>query len=493
MHPPQPTLLAIWSAATLLAIATPAWAVVPGLTGPLQALAQLVPQILPFLMAGLAGLLGSRAWRERLGRLGRWLATPRGLFTACILVTAVGAGAYLARPADRSRIAVAASVRTAPAKAVDWPLFRGSLLRTGRAADTMGPEKARVLWSFSDPEIRVADLASSPAVVGDRVYVGSAQASIFDSTGMVYCLDAHSGKRVWQFETAKQVFSSPAVVGGRVYVGEGFHVDTGCRLYCLDAATGKQLWATTTKSHTESSPAVVGGRAYFGAGEDGIYCLDAATGKPRWQRGGMHVDASPAVEGGRVYLGTGYGRLAALALDAATGKTLWSIPCDLPVWGPPTVSGGRVYFGIGNGDFVKSNPVPKGGVLCLDAATGKQAWRTPLPDAVLTALPIQGDRILAGCRDGRLYALEAATGEIIWRADCGGPVVASPATDGTRVYVPGGMGKVLALNLADGKPVWALDLVPHTAPGVQLFSSPALAHGRLYLGTSKEKLLCLGP
>lgn len=497
LYPRKRTTLALWSAAALLALAAPAWAVVPGLAGPLQALAQLVPQILPFLVAGLAGLLSSRAWRERLGRLGRWLATPQGLVTASVLATAVGSWAFIARPGDRSQVAVVASAQTAAqagetAKPAGWGMFRGNLRRTGAASGAVGPEQARVLWSFRDPEVRIADLASSPAVVGNRVYVGSAQASIFDSSGMVYCLDADTGKRIWQFETAKQVFSSPAVVDGRVYVGEGFHVDTGCKLYCLDAATGKQLWATVTKSHTESSPAVAGGRVYFGAGEDGVYCLDAATGKPLWHRGGMHVDASPAVEGGRVYLGTGYGRLSALALDAATGKTLWSTPSDLPVWGPPSVSGGRVYFGVGNGDFVKSHPAPKGGVWCLDAATGKRAWRTSLPDAVLTAVPIQGDRVLAGCRDGKLYALEAATGKIAWNTACGGPVVASPATDGPQVYVAGGAGELLALNLTDGKPAWRLDLAAHTTPGVKLFSSPALAHGRLYIGTSKEKFLCLG-
>jgi outer membrane protein assembly factor BamB len=476
-----------WSLAALLALATPAWAVVPGLTGPLQALLQMLPQILPFVAAAAAGALSIPAWRERIGRAARWLVTGPGLVSLGVIAAALAATVFLAQ-SDRSRPAVAAPP---PARGADWPMFRGNLERTGAAAGARGPTAPRVAWTFSDPEVQVADLSASPAVVGGRVYLASAQASVFDSSGMVYCLDAATGKRIWQFQTEKQGFSSPSVVGGRVYVGEGLHVDAGCRLYCLDAATGRRLWATVTKSHTESSPAVVGGRVYTGAGEDGVYCLDAANGKVLWHRGAMHVDTCPAVGSGRVYTGTGYGRLQALALDAAGGKTVWAAPCDLPVWGPPAVVGARVYYGIGNGDFVHSAPQPRGGVWCLDAATGRQIWRRSLPDAVLTAVVHAAGRLFVGCRDGRAYALDATTGAIAWSTALGGPIVASPAWDGKNLYVAGGKG-VTCLDPATGKIRWDLDLTLHTAPELQLFSSPAVAGGRLFLGTSREKLICVG-
>jgi eukaryotic-like serine/threonine-protein kinase len=487
----------LWVIAAVVAFASPAWAVVPGLTGPLQALGQLLPQLLPFLAAGLAGALSIPSWRARLKRFGGWLTTTRGLacFAAALAVT-TGA-VLLARGGDRSQIAVAAPSASAAVKASDWPMFRGDLSRTGAAPAAQGapagPAQGKVLWSFRDPDARAADLSSSPAVAGNRIYAASAQASVFDSSGMVYCLDAATGKQIWRFQTEKQVFSSPAVAGGKVYVGEGLHVDTGCRVYCLDAATGKKLWAATTKSHTESSPAVADGKVFIGAGEDGVYCLDAATGKQLWHYPGTHVDVSPAVAGGKVYVGTGYGRLAAIALDAATGKPAWTTPCDLPVWGPPAVDGDRVFYGTGNGDFVKSAANPRGAVWCLEAGTGKQVWRRNLPDAVLTAVLLHNGKAYVGCRDGRIYCLDAATGAVAWSAPCGGPVVASPATDGRTLYVAGGKGQLHAFNLASGKPAWTLDLVPHTAADVQLFSSPALAGGRLFLGTSKEKLFCIGP
>jgi outer membrane protein assembly factor BamB len=309
---------------------------------------------------------------------------------------------------------------------------------------------------------------------------------------MVYCVDATTGKRIWQFQTEKQVFSSPAVVKGRVYVGEGLHTDVGCKVYCLDAATGRKLWAAPTRSHTESAPAVAGNRVFIGAGDDGVYSLDATSGKVVWHQRHGHIDTAPAVANGKVYVGTGYGTLRAMALEAATGRVLWETPCNLPVWGAPAVADGRVYFGIGNGDFVKSAPVPAGAVLCLDAATGKQLWRYDLPDAAVTSVVLTGDRALTGCRDGRVYALDRATGKPVWSADCGGPVVASPATDGALVYAAGGAGQLNALDVSSGKPVWALDLRAQTVPDLRLHSSPALSGSRLYLGTSSGKLFCIG-
>lgn len=482
----------LWAVAAVLACAPPAWAVVPGLAGPLQALAQMLPQILPFLLAALAGLFSVPAWRARLKRVGVWLSTPRGLLTACVGLGALTGAVYLLRGGDRSK-PVAVSAAGGEKSGSDWPMFRADLRRTGAVAGTQGPAQPTIAWTFNDPETRVSDLSSSPAVVGQRLYIGSAQASVFDTTGMVYSLDAGTGKRVWQFQTERQVFSSPAVVNGRVYVGEGLHQDAGCNLYCLDARTGRKLWATPTKSHTESSPAVVNNRVYFGAGEDGVYCLDAGTGKVIWHTGGMHVDACPVVANGKVYVGTGYGQLRALALNAATGKVVWSTPCNLPVWGEPSVVGGAVYFGFGNGDFVQSNPNPRGGVWRLDAATGKQAWRRDLPDAVLTSLVVQGERVVLGCRDGKTYALELSTGKTVWSRACGGPVVSSPAADGASLYVAGSTGQIFRLDLATGKPAWALDLAAQTSSDVQLLSSPALANGRLYIGTSKGKVFCIGP
>ena len=54
-------------------------------------------------------------------------------------------------------------------------------------------------------------MESCPSVANGYVYVGS-----WD--GNVYCLDATTGAKIWNYSTGGLVESSPAVVGDHVYV-----------------------------------------------------------------------------------------------------------------------------------------------------------------------------------------------------------------------------------------------------------------------------------
>jgi len=63
---------------------------------------------------------------------------------------------------------------------------------------------------------------------------------------------------VWKFKTDGAVASSPAVAGGGVYVGSYM------RLYALDANTGQEKWSFKTDGAVASSPAVADGVAMSG-------------------------------------------------------------------------------------------------------------------------------------------------------------------------------------------------------------------------------------
>lgn len=486
----NPLMLALWIAASVVAFATPSWAVVPGLAGPMQALGQLLPQILPFLGVGVAGVLSRRDWRAWIVAAARSLCSRRGVVFG-VAVAGIGVlGALMHGSGSRSHVADTAVA--APTSAGEWTMFRGDLSRSGATGSPSDLLAGRVAWTFQDPDAPESDFSSSPAVVGSRLYAGSGQASAFSAGGMVYCLDTTTGKRVWQFQTSHPVFSSPAVAAGRVYFGEGLHIDADCKVFCLDAGTGRLIWSTPTKSHTESSPAVADGKVYVGAGDDGVYCLDAGTGSVVWHYGDAHADGSPAVVDGKVFIGSGYRRQAALALDAATGQQVWSVPCDLAVWGPASVAASRVYFGIGNGDFGKSAATPRGAVWCLDETTGRQLWRGELPDAAVGAVALRDGKAYTGCRDGKVYSLDAASGKTLWSADCGGPVVASAALGSRYLYAAGSRGHLVALDLGSGHEAWKLDLAARSGSDAILYGSPALAGGRLYVGTAQGELLSVG-
>jgi len=146
-------------------------------------------------------------------------------------------------------------------------------------------------------------------------------------------------------------------------------------------------WAfeTGTKRGLEATPIVVDGVLYTTGTWSVVYAVDARTGELRWRHdpgvdrrmGGRVccdvVNRGVAVYRGRVYVGTLDGRLE--ALDAATGKLVWStVTVDqtrpYSITAAPRIVKGNVIIGNGGAEFGV-----RGYVSAYDAETGERVWR----------------------------------------------------------------------------------------------------------------------
>jgi hypothetical protein len=267
----------------------------------------------------------------------------------------------------------------------------GGAVGDAAADPTAGPKVTDAALRFETSD--ATQVMSSLTLTGDRIYFGAMRQTGFRANGVVFAVDRATGKVAWTFDDGgdlKPVFSTPAVEGDRVYVGEGLHTDSDRRLFALDAATGKPVWSVPTKSHTEGSPRVVEGKVIFAAGDDGLFCVNAADSKEVWHVRGaeqkLHVDTPPATAGRRVYFGSGYNSLFLLCADVNTGQEFWRTPANLRSFGRPLVRGNRVFYGLGTGnladdlstepeDSVPAEKTPAGAVVCLEATTGNVTWR----------------------------------------------------------------------------------------------------------------------
>jgi len=135
---------------------------------------------------------------------------------------------------------------------------------------------------------------------------------------------------------------------------------------------------------SETNPIVVDGVMYFTTALNNVFAVDARTGQERWHYAydyeGRTVanccssnNRGVAVYGGRVFMGTLDARL--VALDASTGKQLWTVQvgdndAGYHITATPIVIGDRVITGVSGGEQ---------GCRCyVDAystATGKMLWR----------------------------------------------------------------------------------------------------------------------
>ena len=134
-----------------------------------------------------------------------------------------------------------------------------------------------------------------------------------------------------------------------------------------------------------TQPIEVDGVLYFAVGLSVVHAVDAATGKLLWsydpevgEKGALNMRTAWGVRGvawwdGKVYTGTQDGRL--IAIDAETGKPVWSVQTLEPglaahVNGAPRVFGGKVIIG-----FASTMGVNRGYITAYDAESGDKLWR----------------------------------------------------------------------------------------------------------------------
>ena len=272
-------------------------------------------------------------------------------------------------------------------------------------------------WSFATGGM----VRSSPAVSGGKVYFAS-----YDS--MIYALDAITGEKKWAFETKGEKHfearglhymkpsaqtipdfwdlyeSSPVVVDGVVYVGSG-----DGNMYALCAESGQLVWKFQTGDVVHCSPAVVDGTVYFGSWDTFFYALDAKTGAEKWRfktgedaqfHNRTGIQSSPTVVDGTVYFGCRDFNF--YALDASTGEKKWSNNLTWVITSP-VVSRGTVYYGTSIPSFF----------IGMDAATGAEKLKMPMPLMVYSSPAVAGDVMYFGCFDGGLYAMSLKDNSII--------------------------------------------------------------------------------
>ena len=133
---------------------------------------------------------------------------------------------WLAAMAAAPRLSQAQTGSAAPADA--WPHFRGNAALTGVSSSTVSSSLKRLwIWETS-PDIPVD---SSPAVVADVVYVGTA-------AGELVALGLSDGKLRWRYKAGESIGeSSPAVLEGRVFIG-----DLDGTIHAVNAADGNAAW-----------------------------------------------------------------------------------------------------------------------------------------------------------------------------------------------------------------------------------------------------------
>ena len=310
-------------------------------------------------------------------------------------------------------------------QAQDWPQW-GGVNREGRAAGfdvpKNWPKELTQKW-----KVTVGDGVATPSLVGDKLYVFSRQ----EGSEVLRCLDAGTGKELWQNKYEALGASGPAsgFSGPRASptIVNGKMVTLGVRgvLSCYDAPKSTLLWRQDDfkgypRFFTSASPLIVDDVCVAqlgGPDNGGIAAYTLADGKEKWKWiGDGPAYASPVLmSAGNTKLVVALTETKVVAVNLADGKLMWETPFAVQGRGynaaTPIVKDQTIIY-AGAGRSVTAVTLEKAG----DKFTAKELWKNP-DQSVMFNTPVLKNNLLFGLTAGNeFFCINATDGKTAWTA-----------------------------------------------------------------------------
>lgn len=350
----------------------------------------------------------------------------------------------------------------------DWPRFRGPAglgIGQGKGLPAAWSREENVLWRTPLPGAG----ASSPIVVGERVFLTSYTGSGSRLLRQLHCVNLADGPLLWTREL-KPAVPEPALGASRVELhgyasstpaadGEGLYVFLGASGVVAFDHAGTQLWQTSvgTRSHR------------YGSASSPVLFRDS-------------VIVNASVESG-----------ALVALNRRTGRVAWRTPGIEESWNTPLL----VDMPGGESELVVTL---RGQVIGVDPTNGQRLWHCRGVDDYMVPSAVAHEGVVYALlgRDGTVLAIRAggrgdvSNTHVLWRVSKGRNVASPVYFQGHLYFVTEDIGVVRCLDAKTGQAVYEQRLQP--APG-PVYASPLLADEKLYY-VSRERgvyVLAAGP
>jgi|GEM_PF-384474 len=401
-----------------------------------------------------------------------------------------------------------ASASAAVAPPYGWPEFLRTSAHSsdspsqGLQASTASTIGINWMSPIHSPDLGSPVVAYNSALKKTVAYVG-------DDNGDVIAFDETTGATLWSTSVGfgDSERATPAVgPDGSVWVATSYNP----RLYALNGATGAVECSAALMLTIDASPQFGtppgGVPMVFVASIDSqtipgpVYGIRQTDCKILWSFTNYgHLDgawATPAygtdaTGKGRVYVGDADPGAAMFALDARTGKLVWTYSPAFPAGDYDFGAAATISPPGANGfaDGVLYAPSTYGVLYAIDLTTGQFVWSytfDPTHGATgsgRSSAALDGKTLVFGAADGA-EAIDAASGSLLWHYVDPAKIeaISSPAIvgpPGDKIAVFGDLaGAVHVLRLRDGADLYDFQTLNY------ITSSPAIADGHVLIDSA---------
>ncbi|WP_394823566.1 PQQ-binding-like beta-propeller repeat protein [Pendulispora albinea] len=366
-----------------------------------------------------------------------------------------------------------------------------------------------LVWRARLDEHPEASLTASPLVMGDTVFqpVSSQEAGAAEDPNYPCCtfrgsmtaVDAATGRVRWKTYTVPEnggarggysggsIWGAPAIdpKQRRIYVTTGNNYTVPRAVKDCQLAGGSPKACQSPDNHVDS-----------------ILALDMDSGAIAWKQGtegfddwtnaclpgfppnncpihhgpdadlgtGAQLFTIPGARGPRLVVGAGQKNGTYWALDACTGRIVWSAsvapggPLGGIMWGAATADQ-RIFIAATNFDgrphsLPNGTTITSGSYAALDAATGRILWQIADPSGGMGmgAVSTANGVVYAGSTSGHMYAFDARTGAVLFDFLGEGTSNAGPAISNGTVYWGNGYTNI-PLGLGPSRTFYAFSVI----------------------------------
>ncbi|NQV17559.1 MAG: PQQ-binding-like beta-propeller repeat protein [Armatimonadetes bacterium] len=346
-------------------------------------------------------------------------------------------------------------------------------------------------WSFQTGD----RILSHPVLDEGVVYFGS-------NDNNLYALDAENGDLIWNFQVDFNVQSSPVIHDSLIFF------ESGNSHFALNKYTGEEIWSYiidepygTEKidywDYHHAAPVIVDSIVVFACGDGNLYAYNLHNGNPFFMYTTLEsaaIRSTPVQDNYHLYFGDWDGRI--YSYNLVLQDTLWCVETyqtqPYPTFGQVNtkmvVHDSLLIFGARNPTLQVFNKF--NGNLVWDYTVAGGGWISG------DALVVNDTLYIGGSDCNKMFAFDVYSGELLWDYTFLFNNFSEPVIyEDMIIFTTGDAYAFQGTNYGDGY-LYALQrnngtLVNYERIGGNLFTTPIIHDGKIYIGSSDTNFYCV--